>query len=45
MDTALIIFCAIGALMFVAYVFLIIKTSRDDEKAKKQEKLNSNGKG
>jgi len=45
MEAALIIFCAIGALMFVAYVFFIIKTSHDDEKAKKQEKLNQNGKG
>lgn len=44
MDGAIIIFAVIGALMFAAYVFFIIKTSYDDEKAKKQDKLNSNGK-
>ncbi len=44
MDGAIIIFAVIGALLFVAYVFFIIKTSYDDEKAKKQEKLNQNGK-
>jgi hypothetical protein len=44
MDGAILIFAVVGALMFLAYVFFIIKTSYDDEKAKKQEKLNQNGK-
>jgi hypothetical protein len=43
MDRVIIIFCVIGALMFLAYVYFIIKTSYDDEKAKKQEKRNTNG--
>lgn len=43
MDRAIILFCIIGAIMFIAYVVLIIKTSYDDEKAKKKEKQNSNG--
>jgi hypothetical protein len=45
MDRAIIIFAVLGALMFAAYVFFIIKTSYDDEKLKKKDKLNSNGKG
>jgi hypothetical protein len=44
MDGAIIIFAVIGALMFIAYVFFIIKTSYDDEKEKKREKLSQNGK-
>jgi len=44
MDTAILIFSVIGGLMFIAYVFFIIKTSYDDEKKKKQEKLHPNGK-
>lgn len=44
MEGAMIIFAVIGALMFLAYVFFIIKTSYDDEKAKKQERANQNGK-
>lgn len=43
MDTALIIFCLIGVLMFIAYMFFIVKTSYDDQKKKKQEKLHPNG--
>lgn len=43
MDTAIIIFCVLGALMFAAYVFFIIKTAHDDEKIRKGEKLKSNG--
>ena len=38
MDRAIIVFAVIGALMFLAYVFFIIKTSYDDEKQKKLEK-------
>ena len=45
MDRAIIIFAILGTLMFAAYVFFIIKTSYDDEKQKKKDKLNSNGKG
>jgi hypothetical protein len=44
METGLIIFCVIGILMFIAYIFFIIKTSHDDQKAKKLEKLSKNGK-
>jgi hypothetical protein len=44
MDSAIMVFAVIGGLMFVAYVFFIIKTSYDDEKAKKQEKAGTNGK-
>ena len=44
MDTGLIIFCSIGVLMFIAYLFFIIKTSRDDQKAKKMEETGRNGK-
>ncbi len=44
MDGAILIFGVIGALMFLAYVFFIIKTSYDDEKEKKQGKINSSGK-
>jgi hypothetical protein len=47
MDRAIIIFGVIGALMFLAYVFFIIKTAYDDEKQKKLEakkkEINSNG--
>lgn len=39
MDRAIIIFGIIGILLFVAYMFFIIKTSYDDEKKKKQDKL------
>jgi hypothetical protein len=39
MDRAILIFGVIGALMFAAYVYFIIKTSYDDEKLKKKEKL------
>jgi hypothetical protein len=45
LDTAILIFCVVGALMFIAYVFFIIKTSYDDEKKKKQQNTQSNGKG
>lgn len=45
MDSAILVFAVIGGLMFAAYVFFIIKTSYDDEKKKKQDKLNLNGKG
>jgi hypothetical protein len=45
LDTAILIFCVVGALMFIAYVFFIIKTSYDDEKKKKQQNIQSNGKG
>jgi hypothetical protein len=44
MDRAIIIFCVIGALMFAAYVYFIIKTAHDDEKAKKLEQGKKNGK-
>lgn len=44
MDGAIVIFGVIGALMFLAYMFFIFKTSYDDEKKKKAEKLNTNGK-
>ena len=44
MDRAILIFCVIGALMFAAYVYFIIKTSYDDEKAKKLEQGKKNGK-
>jgi hypothetical protein len=44
MDTGLIIFCVIGILMFIAYIFFIIKTSHDDQKAKKLEEISKNGK-
>ncbi len=37
MDTALIIVGVIGVLMFVAYIFLIYKTSHDDQRAKSKE--------
>ncbi len=45
MDGAILIFAVLGVLMFAAYLFFIIKTSYDDEKKKKQDKLNLNGKG
>ena len=48
MDRVIIIFGVIGALMFGAYVYFIIKTSYDDEKQKKLDKLNeskTNGSG
>jgi len=44
MDTGLIIFCIIGVLLFILYVFLLIKTSYDDQKAKKLEEMSKNGK-
>lgn len=41
METAMLIFCIIGVLMFLAYLFFIYKTSYDDQKEKKRlEKLN-----
>jgi len=43
MDTGLIIFCAIGVLLFILYVFLLIKTSHDDQKAKKLQDMSKNG--
>ncbi|HMQ80081.1 MAG TPA: hypothetical protein PKE39_11055 [Ignavibacteria bacterium] len=39
MDRVIIIFAVIGTLMFAAYMYFIIKTSYDDEKQKKKEKL------
>ncbi len=44
MDGAILIFGVIGVLLFLAYMFFIFKTSYDDEKKKKEEKLNTNGK-
>ena len=44
MDTGLIIFGIIGILLFLAYVFFLIKTSHDDQKAKKLEEIHRNGK-
>ncbi|MCC6864864.1 MAG: hypothetical protein IT280_01750 [Ignavibacteria bacterium] len=43
MDRVIIIFAAISILMFVAYIFFIIKTSYDDEKQKKLDKIKQNG--
>lgn len=45
MDRVIIIFAVIGVLMFAAYLYFIIKTSYDDEKQKKKDKLNQNGSG
>ncbi len=45
MDRAILIFAVIGVLLFAAYMFFIIKTSYDDEKQKKKDKLNQNGSG
>ena len=39
MDRVIVIFAVIGTLMFAAYIYFIIKTSYDDEKLKKKEKL------
>ncbi|HAX49338.1 MAG TPA: hypothetical protein DCX92_10180 [Bacteroidetes bacterium] len=39
MDRVIIVFAVIGILMFGAYIYFIIKTSYDDEKQKKKEKL------
>lgn len=39
MDSVIIVFAVLGVLMFAAYVYFIIKTSYDDEKLKKKEKL------
>jgi hypothetical protein len=39
MDRVIIVFAVIGTLMFAAYMYFIIKTSYDDEKLKKKEKL------
>jgi len=39
MDRVIIVFAVIGTLMFAAYMYFIIKTSYDDEKQKKKEKL------
>lgn len=41
MDTGLLIFGVIGVLLFITYVFLIIKTAHDDSKARKKEKEQS----
>ena len=38
MDRAILVFAVLGGLMFIAYVFFIIKTSYDDEKEKKRER-------
>jgi capsular polysaccharide biosynthesis protein len=38
MDRAILIFAVLGVLMFVAYLYFIIKTSYDDEKQKKLDK-------
>lgn len=43
MDLALIIVGVIGVLMFGAYIFLIYKTSKDDERNKKLEGMGKNG--
>jgi hypothetical protein len=43
MDIALLIICIIGILLFGLYVFMIVKTSMDDVKAKKQEEINKKG--
>lgn len=45
MDRVIIVFAVIGTLLFAAYMFFIIKTSYDDEKQKKKDKLNQNGSG
>lgn len=45
MDRAILIFAVVGVLLFAAYMFFIIKTSYDDEKQKKKDKLNQNGSG
>ena len=37
MEAAMWIFCVIGVIMFLAYLFFIYKTSYDDQKAKKQQ--------
>ncbi len=42
MDNAILIFAIIGVLMFCAYVYFIIKTSYDDEKQKKLDKIKEN---
>ena len=39
MDKAILVFAVLGVLMFAAYIYFIIKTSYDDEKLKKKEKL------
>ncbi len=39
MDSVILIFAVLGVLLFAAYVYFIIKTSYDDEKLKKREKL------
>jgi hypothetical protein len=44
LDTGLIIFGIIGILLFIGYVFFLIKTSHDDQKAKKLEDIHKNGK-
>jgi hypothetical protein len=45
MDLALIIICVLGVLLFGLYFFMIVKTSRDDQKAKKlEEQTHKNGK-
>lgn len=50
MDIALTVICVLGILLFGLYLFVMIKTSMDDVKAKKLEKLemeqqlNKNGK-
>jgi hypothetical protein len=37
MDIAMWIFCIIGCLMFLAYLFFLYKTSYDDQKEKKRQ--------
>ena len=37
MEGAMLVFCIIGVLMFLAYLFFIYKTSYDDQKKKKQD--------
>jgi len=45
MDIALLIICIIWILLFGLYVFMLVKTSMDDVKAKKleNEQMNKNG--
>jgi hypothetical protein len=44
MDLALTIICVLGILLFGIYIFAMIKTSRDDVKAKKLEnEMRKNG--
>jgi len=44
-DIALVVICVIGILLFGLYIFMIVKTSMDDVKAKKlEEQINKTGK-